>query len=102
MDDVVVELLPRWVQQRWAAHALCTGHTDLFFPPHAERPQTRARREAKAREICRSCTVIFECRRYARDHLEYGFWGGESEEERIAAGYELTAPIGGRHNRKLG
>ena len=27
---------------------------------------------------------------------EYGFWGGESEEERHAAGYRLIAPIGVR------
>jgi WhiB family redox-sensing transcriptional regulator len=27
-------------------------------------------------------------------HREYGYWGGESEEERHLAGYTLTAPIG--------
>jgi WhiB family redox-sensing transcriptional regulator len=32
----------------------------------------------------------------ARDNREYGFWGGENEEERHLAGYELTAPIGVR------
>lgn len=100
MSETEVALRPRWAQQRWARHALCVGKTGLFFPPHAERPQARARREARARLICQTCTVVFECRRYAREHLEYGFWGGESEEERIAAGYHLAAPIGGRSNRK--
>ncbi len=102
MTDTLVELRPRWVQQRWTIHAQCTGQTELFFPPHAERPQARVRREALARKVCQSCTVIFECRRYARDHLEYGFWGGESEEERIGAGYALPAPIGGRSHQAIG
>ncbi|MEY2765612.1 MAG: hypothetical protein RL552_517, partial [Actinomycetota bacterium] len=25
---------------------------------------------------------------------EYGFWGGESEEQRHSAGYRLIAPVG--------
>jgi WhiB family redox-sensing transcriptional regulator len=36
------------------------------------------------------------CQEYARDHHEYGFWGGESEDERHAAGFRLIAPIGVR------
>ena len=34
------------------------------------------------------------CREYARQHREYGLWGGESEEERHLAGFTLAAPIG--------
>jgi len=30
-----------------------------------------------------------ECRDFARTHHEYGFWGGESEDERRAAGIPL-------------
>lgn len=78
----------------------CKGHTDLFFARHAERPQARARREAEARTVCQGCPVLFECRRYARRNLEYGFWGGESEEERAEAGYVVPAPIGGRNRRR--
>jgi len=37
---------------------------------------------------------MIECRDYARDNHEYGFWGGESEDERHGAGYRLIAPIG--------
>jgi WhiB family redox-sensing transcriptional regulator len=33
---------------------------------------------------------------FAREHHEYGFWGGESEDERHAAGFRLIAPIGVR------
>jgi WhiB family redox-sensing transcriptional regulator len=40
--------------------------------------------------------VLEECRSFARRNREYGFWGGESEEERHAAGYRLIAPIGVR------
>ncbi|MGH9135754.1 MAG: WhiB family transcriptional regulator [Acidimicrobiales bacterium] len=76
--------------------AACKSLTHLFFPPLAERPQARVRREAQARAICQTCPVLAQCRLYARVHREYGFWGGESEEERTAAGYPVPAAIGGR------
>lgn len=79
---------------RWMARASCSGHMELFFAPRAERPQARVRREALARAMCRECPVVLECRQAARDNREYGFWGGESEEERHRAGYTLAAPIG--------
>jgi hypothetical protein len=34
------------------------------------------------------------CRIRAREGREYGFWGGESEEERAAAGYAVALPTG--------
>ena len=58
--------------------------------------QTRHRREEKARTVCLQCPVLETCREFARAHREYGFWGGESEEERHQAGYRLIAPIGVR------
>lgn len=85
----------------WMAFGSCRGHTELFFAPHAERPQTRVKREARARRICQSCPVLFECRSHARSNLEYGFWGGESEDERAAAGYPVPAPVGGRSRRRI-
>jgi WhiB family transcriptional regulator, redox-sensing transcriptional regulator len=72
-------------EQDWMHDAACKGLTHLFFPSSAERPQARERREAMARHVCSTCTVS-----------EYGFWGGESEDERHAAGYRLIAPIGVR------
>ena len=69
--------------------AACKGLTNLFFPAPAERPQARDRREAMARSVCASCRVVGMCRSYARDNHEYGFWGGESEDERHTAGYRL-------------
>ena len=80
----------------WMRDAACKGLTHLFFPSPAERPQARERREATARQVCRGCPVNATCREFARSQHEYGFWGGESEDERHAAGYRLIAPIGVR------
>ena len=81
---------------RWMDAAACKGLTHLFFPSPAERPQARERREAMAKAVCTSCAVQGMCREFARTNHEYGFWGGESEDERHAAGFRLIAPIGVR------
>ena len=38
--------------------------------------------------------MLEACRVEAREQREYGFWGGESEEERAAAGYGVALPTG--------
>jgi WhiB family transcriptional regulator, redox-sensing transcriptional regulator len=78
----------------WTSEAACTGQTDLFFAAAGERPEARVVRESQARAICRSCPVLLECRDWARENREYGFWGGESEEERAAAGFRVDMPVG--------
>jgi WhiB family transcriptional regulator, redox-sensing transcriptional regulator len=78
----------------WTADAACQGRTELFFAPAGERPEARVGREAKARAVCTACPVMQECREWAREHREYGFWGGESEEERAAAGFRVDMPVG--------
>jgi WhiB family redox-sensing transcriptional regulator len=78
----------------WTERSACTGQTSLFFAPPGERPEARAVREAKARAICGMCPVLVECRTWARENREYGFWGGESEEERAAAGFRVDMPVG--------
>ncbi len=78
----------------WRAHANCSGQLHLFFAKKAERPQARARREAKADALCQECPVIEPCREFARQNREYGFWAGESEEDRHLLGYTVSAPIG--------
>ena len=80
----------------WQEYAACKGRLELFFGKVAERPQARERREAKARTLCDTCVVRQPCRGFARDNLEYGFWGGENEEDRYLAGYQVTAAIGVR------
>jgi WhiB family transcriptional regulator, redox-sensing transcriptional regulator len=93
-----VEILFRreLTDDRWMQQAACKGLTHLFFPPPAERPQARDRREAMAKSVCADCAVNPTCQEFARSNHEYGFWGGESEDERHAAGYRLIAPIGVR------
>jgi WhiB family transcriptional regulator, redox-sensing transcriptional regulator len=78
----------------WTSDAACSGQTDHFFAPAGERPEARVVREGQARAICGSCVVLQECRNWARENREYGFWGGESEEERAAAGYRVDMPVG--------
>jgi WhiB family transcriptional regulator, redox-sensing transcriptional regulator len=82
--------LPQW----WARWAACRGRTAAFFPPPGERPPARQRREDEARELCRHCPVLIACRDWARSQGEYGFWGGETEEERAAAGFRVEFPVG--------
>lgn len=78
----------------WRDHANCSGQLHLFFAKKAERPQARARREAKANALCQECPVIEPCREFARSNREYGFWAGESEEDRHLLGFTVSAPIG--------
>jgi WhiB family redox-sensing transcriptional regulator len=93
LETFTAEIIGR---QDWQDHAACKGRTQLFFPPRAERPQARARREAQARLLCIACPVQTPCREFARSNHEYGYWGGESEEERHLAGFTVAAPIGVR------
>jgi WhiB family transcriptional regulator, redox-sensing transcriptional regulator len=78
----------------WTNDASCSGQTELFFAPAGERPETRLLRESRARAICMTCAVMEPCRRWARENREYGFWGGESEEDRAAAGFRVDMPVG--------
>jgi len=78
----------------WMDDAACVGQTDLFFAPPGERPEARVVRENRARGICAGCEVLHECRAWARENREYGFWGAESEEERAAAGFRVDMPVG--------
>ena len=99
MNAEVAPPAPGWMRQDWMAQGLCHGKTQMFFAPHAERPQTRARREAQARAICQECPQLEPCRTYARLHCEYGFWGGESESDRARAGYAVPWPVGASRRR---
>jgi WhiB family redox-sensing transcriptional regulator len=85
----------------WSQLGICRGKLDLFFPKVAERPQRRAKREAQAVAICRQCPVSAECREYGRNNHEYGVWGGETETERHASGFYLSAMIGLRNRTKV-
>ncbi len=86
------------VDSDWRDDAACKGQTKLFFAPKAERPQARARREHAARALCDTCPVAGSCRSWARAHHEYGYWGGESEDQRHMLGFQVMAPIGVRRH----
>ena len=94
---VAYQLDVQIVETDWRERAQCIGSTRLFFPPKAERPQARMRREAKAIRLCSECEVRKPCQQFARENHEYCFWAGESEEERHLAGFTVAAPIGVRN-----
>lgn len=81
-------------QPDWFALASCRGRGELFYPRPNERPSNRRYRELRATYVCRGCPAIEECAIWAREHREFGFWGGESEEVRTAAGYPPVNPVG--------
>lgn len=93
-SDVVT--LGNWSSRNWMENAACVGKTHLFFPKLAERPQARARREARASQLCQGCDSRIQCRDFARENREFGFWGDENEEQRTNAGYSVPNPIGTR------
>jgi WhiB family redox-sensing transcriptional regulator len=68
----------------WHLHGTCRGvDPSVFFNPDGERGQARKQREIRAKEMCRRCPVITECRSHALSVGEpYGVWGGLSESER--------------------
>lgn len=88
--------LGNWSGPNWMAEAPCVGQAQLFFAKVAERPQARSRREAKASQLCQSCDFRIQCRDWARQNREFGFWGGENEEQRTHAGYSVPNPVGAR------
>jgi WhiB family redox-sensing transcriptional regulator len=73
--------------EAWMQQAACKGKTHIFFGIPGERPERRTRRESLAGRYCAGCPVLSPCRATARRNHENGYWGGESEEDRAAAGY---------------
>ncbi|MFE5704229.1 WhiB family transcriptional regulator [Rhodococcus koreensis] len=68
----------------WTAHGACrNAESSTFFSPEGERGRDRTNREAHAKQICRGCLVLTQCRAYALSVAEpYGTWGGMSETDR--------------------
>ena len=68
----------------WQRLGICRGRDSAqFFHPDGERGRARMQREQRAKEMCRRCPVIEECRSHALEVGEpYGVWGGLSESER--------------------
>lgn len=77
---VAKELAPEWQDD-----AACGPETgSLFFPPtFFERKADKLMREARAKELCRSCPVQVTCAEDALQRREpHGIWGGMTEVER--------------------
>jgi WhiB family redox-sensing transcriptional regulator len=71
----------------WQLRAACRGpQSSVFFPPGTfERKDEKLAREARAKEICRTCPSKRPCLDYAISIREpHGIWGGLNEAERKA------------------
>ena len=67
--------------------AACRGpQAAVFFPPpQFERKDEKLEREARAKDICATCSVKEPCLDYAVSIREpHGIWGGLNESERKA------------------
>jgi WhiB family redox-sensing transcriptional regulator len=73
------------VEDTWQLRAACRGpQSVVFFPPATfERKDEKLEREARAKDICRTCPVKEPCLDYAvRIKEPHGIWGGLNEAER--------------------
>ncbi|MCA6090963.1 WhiB family transcriptional regulator [Streptomyces sp. SCA3-4] len=60
----------------------CTDEPEHFFPPdRQEQPAETTARVAAAQAICFRCAIRTTCAAWARDHREWGIWGGRTEAE---------------------
>lgn len=69
----------------WRLEAACNGlDPELFFSSEdVENRQERREREAAAKAVCATCTVVDDCLSYALEARErYGIWGGLTADER--------------------
>lgn len=66
----------------------CRKHRDLDWAPNecwSQRAVEDIREEvSELRSVCEQCPILAECRAYAVEHNEYGFWGGMTWRERDA------------------
>ena len=77
----------------WLPEARCIGEDpELFFPIGTS--EDALSQVAKAKTVCRGCSVRADCREYAiSDRDIHGIWGGTSDEERRAKFGELRPKI---------
>ncbi|MDR1447700.1 MAG: WhiB family transcriptional regulator [Candidatus Ancillula sp.] len=67
---------------KWRENAGCISYDpELFFPSGGA--EGTAKQEMFALSICRDCTVVLHCLKYALTaRKEVGIWGGKTEKER--------------------
>ncbi|MEU6584413.1 WhiB family transcriptional regulator [Nocardia sp. NPDC046763] len=68
----------------WQDLGACNGmDSGVFFHPEGERGRARTARIRRAKQVCRTCRVLDNCRTYALiTEQPFGIWGGMSERER--------------------
>ncbi|WP_069883483.1 LuxR C-terminal-related transcriptional regulator [Streptomyces luteocolor] len=66
----------------------CTKQPGLFHAPEGGAGADGRFRAAV--DLCLDCPLMIACRDWAREHRQPGVWGGETDEERTAAGYAST------------
>ncbi|MBW8173775.1 WhiB family transcriptional regulator [Ornithinimicrobium sp. Arc0846-15] len=71
----------------WQYRGLCRAVSpEVFFHPEGERGPARRRRDERAKQVCRECPVLQQCREHALAVREpYGVWGAMTEAEREQA-----------------
>jgi WhiB family redox-sensing transcriptional regulator len=88
-QPIELEQLTPLASVEWASRGRCRGQDPRqFHAPFGEDAADRLVRENDVKtRYCAHCEVVTPCRDWAREHREYGVWGGESEVERAAAGF---------------
>ncbi|WP_272952198.1 WhiB family transcriptional regulator [Mycolicibacterium vanbaalenii] len=83
-------LTPTLESWEWQLRGLCRGMpSEVFFTAEHDKGQRRLDHEKSAKQICRACPVLLECRRYAVEAAEpYGIWGATTPQERRSLGRE--------------
>jgi WhiB family redox-sensing transcriptional regulator len=76
----------------WQGRGACRQEAvGLFFDSDAHRGASRAAHENAAKEVCRRCPVLAQCRAHGLACEDYGIWGGLTAKERVAIRAELAA-----------
>ncbi|MCV7224815.1 WhiB family transcriptional regulator [Mycolicibacterium komossense] len=83
MTSAIRRLRPVVDDWSWQARGKCLRWpTEIFFPEDLGRPGLRAR-EQRAKQICRDCPVLMQCRDHALGTPEvHGVWGATTARER--------------------
>ncbi|HWN31977.1 MAG TPA: WhiB family transcriptional regulator [Pseudonocardia sp.] len=99
MSDLTRLPGPTEHEWQWQRLGSCRGmDSATFYHPDGERNPSRARRTARAKEVCASCPVMKPCREFAlRTREPFGVWGGLAETERraIIEGSIEGSPVNG-------
>lgn len=84
---------PLLASYEWQSRGACRDvAVGLFFDSDAHRGSLRAAHEEAAKQVCRGCPVLAQCRAHGLACENYGIWGGLTAKERA----DLRAETAGR------